>query len=127
MLMKTPEHEVRDAEERLRVAMLTNDVATLTDLLHDDLVFTAPDGACVRKQDDLAAHAARRLQLTRLDLDGACIDIDGFVARVTVRAILAGTFDGTVCDGSYQYTRTWRKGGGRWQVVTGRVTVEPSR
>lgn len=107
--------------------MLTNDVAALTDLLHEDLLFTAPDGAIVGKPDDLAAHAARRLRLTQLDLEDARIEVEGFAARVTVRAILAGTFDGTICDGRYRYTRTWRHEGGRWQVIAGSVSVETSR
>jgi ketosteroid isomerase-like protein len=123
--MESLEQEVRDVEERLRTAMLTNDVAALTDLIHDDLVFTGPDGAIVRKQDDLAAHAARRLRLTRLDLQDMSIDVDDLVAKVTVRAILQGTFDGNGCDGTYRYTRTWRKDGGRWQVIAGSVSVEP--
>jgi ketosteroid isomerase-like protein len=125
--MNPLEREIRDAEERLRTAMLTNDVVALADLLHDDLVFTGPDGAVVRKQDDLTAHAARRLRLTRLDLQDTTVDIDDLVARVTVRAILAGTFDGNICDGSYRYTRTWRKEGGRWQVIAGSLNVEPRR
>ena len=125
--MKPLEQEVRDVEERLRVAMMTNHVAALADLIHDDLVFTGPDGAIVRKQDDLAAHAARRLRLTRLDLQDMSVDVDDLVAKVTVRALLAGTFDGNVCDGSYRYTRTWRKEGGRWQVIAGSLNVEPSR
>jgi ketosteroid isomerase-like protein len=125
--MESLEQEVRDAEDRLRMAMLTNDVAALADLIHDDLVFTGPDGAIVRKQDDLAAHTARRLRLTRLDLEDAKIDIDDLVAKVTVRAVLAGTFDGNVCDGSYRYTRTWRKDGGRWQVIAGSLSPEPNR
>jgi ketosteroid isomerase-like protein len=125
--VKPLEQEVRDAEERLRVAMLTNDVAVLADLIHDDLVFAGPDGAIVRKQDDLAAHAARRLRLTRLDLEDTTIEVDELVAEVTVRAILAGTFDGNVCDGSYRYTRTWRKDGSRWQVIAGSVSAEPKR
>ena len=107
--------------------MLTNDVAVLAHLIHDDLVFTGPDGAIVRKEDDLAAHAARRLRLTRLDLQDANIDVDDLVNKVTVRAVLTGTFDGNVCDGSYRYTRTWRKDGGRWQVIAGSVSVEPNR
>jgi ketosteroid isomerase-like protein len=119
--------EVRDAEERLRAAMLTNDVAALGSLLHDDLVFTGPDGAIVGKKDDLSAHRARRLRLTRLDFEDQQIEVDGVVALVTVRAFLAGTFDGSACDGSYRYTRTWRKTGGRWQIVAGRVTAESSR
>ncbi len=117
-------NEVRDAEERLRAAMLTNDVAALGELLHDDLAFAGPDGAIVGKNDDLSAHAARRLRLTRLDLEDQQIEVDGWVAVVTVRAILAGTFDGNACDGSYRYTRTWRKDGSRWQIIAGRVTAD---
>ncbi len=121
------EQEVRDVEERLRLAMLTNDIAALADFIHDDLVLSGPDGAIVRKQDDLAAHAARRLRLTRLDLQDTSIDVDDPVARVTVRAVLVGTFDGNVCDGSYRYARTWRKEDGRWQVIAGSLSAEPAR
>lgn len=122
--MRPLEQEVRDAEWRLRVAMLTNDVAALANLIHHDIVFTGPDGAIVRKQDDLVAHAERRLRLTRLDLEGTNVEIDDLVAKVTVRAILAGTFDGNICDGTYRYTRTWLKDGGRLQVVAGSVRME---
>jgi ketosteroid isomerase-like protein len=123
-LMTAAEREVREAEERLRVAMLTNDVTALTELLHDELVFTGPDGAILGKEADLAAHVARRLRLTRLEFDDLRMEVDGHVALVTVRAILAGTFDGQVCDGNYRYTRTWRKADGRWQVTAGGVTPE---
>lgn len=120
-MKQAEEADVREAEERLRLAMLTGDVAALADLLHDELAFVGPDGVAIGKEADLAAHAARRLRLTRLDLDQARIEVTGDVALVTVRATLAGTFDGAPCDGSYRYTRTWRKASGRWQVVAGRV------
>ena len=119
------EDEVRDAEERLRTAMLSNDVVVLADLLHEDLVFRGPDGAILRKEDDLAAHAQRRLRLTRLDLEHTRIDADELVANVSARATLAGTYDGTPCDGDYRYARTWRKDDGRWQVIAGSVRSEP--
>jgi hypothetical protein len=51
--------------------MLTNDVAALAVLLDDELVFVGPGGAVVRNQDDIAAHAARRLRLSRLDVETA--------------------------------------------------------
>jgi ketosteroid isomerase-like protein len=121
------EDEVRDAEEALRVAMLTNDVAALGSLLHDDLAFSGPDGVMVGKTDDLSAHTARRLRLTRLDFEEQQIAVEGLVAHVTVRAILAGTFDGNPCDGRYRYMRTWRKVDGRWQIVAGGVTNDSSR
>jgi ketosteroid isomerase-like protein len=124
--MDSARGEIRDAEERLRAAMLANDVDALAALLHDQLVFQGPDGVSVGKEDDLAAHRARRLRLTALDLHEMEIDVDGSVARVTVRAVLSGTFDGHPCDGSYRYTRTWRKTGADWQIIGGGVTAEPS-
>ncbi len=125
--MEPLEREVRDAEEHLRVAMLNNDVASLNQLLHHDLKFTGPDGSTVGKEDDLAAHRARRLRLSQLELEDMHVDVNDLVARVTVRAILTGTFDGTVCDGPYRYTRTWKKTGGQWQVVAGGVSAEQPR
>jgi ketosteroid isomerase-like protein len=122
--MSTSEAEVREVEERLRAAMLASDVAALTDLLHDELVFRGPDGAIVGKEADLASHAAHRLRLTRLEFEEIRVEVDGHIALVTVLAILAGTFDGKVCDGNYRYTRRWRKTDGRWQVIAGAVGAD---
>ena len=122
--METWEREVRAAEEELRLAMLTNDVAALGRLLDDELVFSGPDGAVVGKAEDLAAHAARRLRLTRLDLDDVQLSAgDDSTVVVSVRARLVGQFDGQSCDGDYRYTRTWRKRGGAWQIVAGGVRL----
>ena len=125
--MASLEREVQDAEDRLQAAMLTNDVDALGALLHDDLEFVGPDGTIVHKMDDLSAHAMRRLRLTALTIEDSSIEIDGTLAFVAVRAILTGTFDGNRCDGSYRYTRTWRRTGSHWQVIAGRVSPERAR
>jgi ketosteroid isomerase-like protein len=62
-----------------------------------------------------------------IDLQDTTIDVDDSIAKVMVRAILAGTFDGNICDGTYRYTRTWRKDCGRWQVIAGSMSPEPNR
>lgn len=50
------EAQVLNAEERLRLAMMDSDVAQLTLLLADDLLFTNHLGHLLSKQADLAAH-----------------------------------------------------------------------
>jgi ketosteroid isomerase-like protein len=119
--MDATEREVREAEEHLRSAMLANDVDALRRLLHDEVRFSGPDGTIATKEDDLSAHAARRLRLTSLGIGDMQIRMDGSDVVVTVRAILAGTFDGAVCDGTYRYDRRWRKTGDQWQIIAGGV------
>jgi ketosteroid isomerase-like protein len=119
----TIEQEVREAEEQLRQAMLANDVEALRKLLHDELTFTAMDGDIVYKDDDLDAHAKKRLKLSSLTLEGLEVKVAGPVAHTSVKANLQGTYDGAPANGAYKYTRSWKKQDGRWQVFTGRVTV----
>jgi ketosteroid isomerase-like protein len=123
--LASSEREIREVEEQLRAAMLANDVDALRRLLHDELAFAGPDGTVVGKQDDLDAHAARRLRLTGLDIEDMQVSGDEGAAHVSVRAKLRGTFDGNACDGTYRYLRTWRKTDGQWQIVAGSVTLEP--
>jgi ketosteroid isomerase-like protein len=122
--MASREREIREAEARLRAAMLANDTAALATLLHDELSFAGPDGTSVGKADDLAAHAARRLRLTRLDVEDLQLEVDGVDVVVSVRAGLAGTFDGSPCDGTYRYLRRWTMADGRWQIIAGSVSLE---
>lgn len=116
------EQEVREAEEKLRLAMLANDVEALRGLLHDELTFTGPDGDIVYKDDDLDAHSKKRLKLSGLVLEGLEVKVAGPVAHTSVKAQLTGTYDGEKIDGPHKYTRSWKKQDGRWQVFTGRVT-----
>jgi len=44
------------AETALQHALLTNDVAALDDMLHDQVRFIGPDGLTINKQQDMDAH-----------------------------------------------------------------------
>ncbi|TCW79690.1 DUF4440 domain-containing protein [Burkholderia sp. SRS-46] len=108
-------------EEALRAAMLANDVEALADLLDDDLVFTAPDGQVLSKDDDLSVHRSRQLRLDRLDLYDTRIHRIGEMIVATTKAALAGHFGSTPFDGAFAYTRLWRQAGYRWRVVAGQA------
>ncbi len=109
-------------EAALRTAMLAGDVDTLSELIDDDLVFTAPDGQVLSKDDDLAAHRARLLRLHRLDVFETRSQRVGELIVTITKAQLAGHFGATPIDGAFAYTRLWRAAGPRWRIVAGHAS-----
>jgi ketosteroid isomerase-like protein len=112
-------------EAELRAAMLTNDVAALDRLIDDALMFTALDGTIVGKQDDLDAHQARRLRLTRLEPSDQRVLHCGDIAIVSVRMDHEGTWDGTPVGGALRYTRVWCRRPDGWRIVAGHLSAVP--
>jgi hypothetical protein len=115
--------EIEQLEERLRLAMLTSNVAELGALLHERLLFIGPDSNVYRKTDDLELHRSGTQQLTRLEVSERLIELYGTTGIVIVLAELAGVFQGQAFAGRYRYTRTWVKGEQGWQIVAGSVCV----
>jgi ketosteroid isomerase-like protein len=111
------------SEEALREAMLTNDVAALDCLLADELVFVSLDGTIVGKQEDLASHRMRRLQLTKLAVIDRIIQDYGDTAVAIVLVEIDGTFDGLPAIGKLRYTRVWCRRNNGWQIVAGHMSA----
>ncbi|WP_322084823.1 nuclear transport factor 2 family protein [Burkholderia sp. BCC1972] len=109
-------------ETALRAAMLVNDIDALDALLDDELVFTVPTGQVISKEDDLSAHRSKLLRLEKLDVHEmrACA-IDA-MTLTTTKATLAGHFDGAAFNGTFAYTRLWRRSGAGWRVVAGHAS-----
>lgn len=105
---------IEKLERTLAQAMLRSDVATLDQLLHDDLVFTNHSGAVLSKADDLALHRSGLRRLDRLTPEQQALRIVGNVATVVVHVELEGSYDGAAFAGRFAYTRVWlldRQGG----------------
>lgn len=111
--------EIVALEEELRLAMLAGDVDTLNRLIDDDLAFVTSTGGIADKAMDLAAHAARTLQLTAMSPSDARIRRYGDIATVSVRMAAVGTYSGVPFDTSFRYLRVWRRGADGWRIVTG--------
>jgi ketosteroid isomerase-like protein len=109
-------------EEKLRQAMLDSDVQALDELIADDLVFTMHTGLMFTKQDDLEGHRSGSEKLIKVDTDDLKVSHYGDCAVVTIKAELAGTFNGQAFAGIYRYTRVWVKREDRWQIVAGHVS-----
>lgn len=101
------EERVRDAEERLRLAMLHSDVGALDALLAPDLLFTSHVGQVVGKDDDLAFHRSGMLRLSELSASEQRIVVHGDVAVVGVRVRLTGALGGQPLAETLRYTRVW--------------------
>ena len=101
------EVQVLDAEERLRLAMMASDVATLNALLADELLFTNHLGHLLSKHADLAAHEQRLLAITDLCASERHVRINGNVAVVSVRMQLTGKYHDVETHGDFRFTRVW--------------------
>lgn len=98
---------IQDAEERLRQAMLSSDIAALEALLDPDLLFVNHMGWTVTREDDLDAHRGGLLKIHALDLSEQCILPRADCAVVSVLARLAGSYNGVPANGTFRFMRTW--------------------
>jgi ketosteroid isomerase-like protein len=115
-------NQVIEAEERLRQAMLTNDVRVLDQLIADDLVFTGHLGQLATKAEDLAAHKARWLRVQKIEPSEQRIQLHANFAVVSVLMHLVGTYQDTPVDQHMRYTRVWAPtSGGSLQIVAGHM------
>jgi ketosteroid isomerase-like protein len=101
------EAQVIKAEERLRQAMMNNDVGVLNELIAPDLLFTGHLGQLASKADDLAAHRARLLRLEKFESSEQHIQVYSDFAVVSVLMHLVGTYAGEPIDQRMRYTRVW--------------------
>ena len=114
------EHQIIDAEERLRNAMLASDCRTLDALLSSDLIFTNHLGQMIGKQEDLELHRSGLLKFHSLAPSERLVKADAQLAIVSVRMKLSGIYDGTPFAGDLRYTRMWRQSASDvWQIVAG--------
>lgn len=113
---------VRAAELALRDAQLHGNVAMLSELIDDALVFTGPDGLLYSKQDDLAAHRAGDIRIERLEPSEEQVLEFGDIVVVNVRMEMRGTFKSAPFAGPARYTRVWRLTDAGWKVVAGHVS-----
>jgi ketosteroid isomerase-like protein len=113
---------IKELEEKLRQAMLNSDVEALDELIADDLVFTMHTGLVINKQDDLEAHRTGIQKFTKVKLDEQQVRHYGDCTVVTVKALLAGKFNGQDYSDTYRFTRLWVKRLNRWQIAAGHVS-----
>ena len=119
-----PEDLLRRAERRLQAAQLASDVAELSALLDECLLFTGPDGGLYTKQDDLDVHRTGRQVLSTVDEQDLRVVVAGRTGVTCFYGRVEGTLDGEPFGAHLRYTRTWTYDDDRgWQLIAAHASV----
>jgi hypothetical protein len=86
----------------------TSDIKFLDKILHDDLLFIAPNGQTVTKKMDLASHRAGEMEVEQLIPKFEDIKIIGDNAIVVVVYETKGKMLGNPIQGKFRYIRIWK-------------------
>ena len=109
---------IKNAEERLRQAILTNDVDALDGLLGERVIFVGPEGSVLRKEDDLALYRSGAQKITRYDPSEMTIELLGEdLAVVLLRVDLAGQRGAEPFAGAFRFTRTYMREHHAWRIA----------
>ena len=100
--------EILLVESKLRDAMVQADVEQLDRLIHDDLLFTIPNGMVMGKSDDLNAYRNQLMKVEELTPESPVIRLFEDCAVVSVQTHLKGQYGDQAIDGLFRYQRTWK-------------------
>jgi ketosteroid isomerase-like protein len=100
--------EIIEIEKKLIEGIKTSDIKLLDKLLHDDLLFIAPNGQTVTKEMDLASHRAGEMEVEQLTATFEDIKIMGDNAVVVVVYDTRGKMLGNPIQGQFRYIRIWK-------------------
>lgn len=111
--------QIIQAETRLLNAQKNSDVAELDRLLHDDLLFIAPNNEITSKNADLDMHRSGNLKVLASHAEEPLIKTQDDLATVVVDVHLRVEFFGQPFEGLYRYMRVWKATNKEWQIVAG--------
>jgi len=112
-------HEVEDAEDQWRTAMLGANSDGLGKLLADDYTGITASGAIQTRDQAISSLHAGSFKLSSLILSDRKVRIYGGTAVVTSKAELTGSRDAQSISGKYRYTKVYvRNGQGLWNIVS---------
>lgn len=117
--MQLTEEEIIKLEYQLIEAIKTSDVDFIENLLHDDLLFLAPNGQVVTKEMDLNSHKSKQMSVEHLIPKFEDIKIIGDTAISIVVYDTKGVMLGENIAGQFRYIRTWKVFKDSIKVVSG--------
>jgi hypothetical protein len=106
--MKISRTEIEELEYLLIEGIKTSDVVLLDKLLHDDLLFLAPNGQVITKAIDLASHRAGDMTVEQLIPTIEHINIVDDTAVAVVQYDNKGSMLGNPIEGQFRYIRIWK-------------------
>jgi ketosteroid isomerase-like protein len=103
------ESKIKDLENQLVEAIKKSDIAILDQMLHNDLLFLAPNGQLITKAMDIASHQAGQMIVEELILTIEEINIINDNAIAIVVYSTKGTMLGNPIQGQFRYIRMWKQ------------------
>lgn len=100
--------EIIEVENQLIRGIKTSNVTLLDKMLHDDLLFIAPNGLVVTKEMDLASHRSGEMSVEQLTPTFEDVKIVGDNAIVVVVYDTRGKMLGNSIHGQFRYIRVWK-------------------
>ncbi|HKP95619.1 MAG TPA: nuclear transport factor 2 family protein [Fibrobacteria bacterium] len=117
--MPITRESILNAELGLIEGIKKSDVRYLSHILHDDLLFIAPNGQVVTKQMDLESHRKGDMVVESLTPTFEEIRILDTVATVIVVYETKGSMLGNPISGRFRYIRIWKDSGDGLKVIGG--------
>ena len=99
--------QVLKKESDLKNAMISGDVKSLDNLLHESLRFIIPDGTVITKEDDLENYRSGNMQVKEIFQRNMQIELTQNFAIVTVITELKASFLNRDISANYRYLRIW--------------------
>ncbi|AFM11987.1 nuclear transport factor 2 family protein [Turneriella parva] len=110
---------ITELEERLVDYIKTSDTDQLDKVLHDDLLFIAPNGTVVTKAMDMASHKAGDMIVHSLVLKIEQISTIGDTAISITVYETNGVMLGQSIQGKFRYIRVWQEFPDGFKVIGG--------
>jgi ketosteroid isomerase-like protein len=108
-----------ELEHRLIEAIKTSDIDFLENVLHDDLLFLAPNGQVVTKEMDLTSHKSKQMTVEQLVPNFEDCTTMGDTAISIVVYDTKGVLLGQAISGQFRYIRNWKVFGDCIKIVSG--------
>ncbi len=115
------EQELINLEHEWASAFMHGDVAAVERIEAPGFVYTDYEGKVMGRADDIADVKAGAYK-AEFDLQDMKVHLFGDTAVVTGRNVIKGTYKGQDMSGTYVFTDTFIKRGGRWQAVASQGT-----
>ena len=110
---------ILQAERDLIEGIRKSDLAFLSRIMHDDLLFIIPNGQVITKEMDLESHRRGDMVVESLIPTFEDIKIVGDTATVIVVYDTKGTMLGNPIQGKFRYIRIWKELGDGPKIIGG--------
>ncbi len=107
------------AEKELLIAMKNCDVQKLDTLLHEDLLFTIPNGQTITKAMELETYSSGKMIINKITSSEQEIRLIGDTAIVTITIEMTGLYFNHILDGKYRFMRIWKSFNDTLKVIAG--------